>query len=71
MNFKVKVPLNKLNGSAIFNILKLYSKREIRALARRCGIQRSVSGDSSKGTIIMNILRATYRYDLEVNIVPR
>lgn len=71
VNFKVRVPLNKLNGSAVIDILNLFNKKELRILARIGRVKCSDLGNANKITTLLNIARASNRYDLEINITPR
>jgi hypothetical protein len=62
------VLLNKIPHA--YEILALFNKRDLRAMARLARVPRSELGRGDKGQVIMNMLRSN-RFELKIQLSRR
>jgi len=67
--------LHLVHTTRAYDILNMFPKRELRIVARRCGVQRSNNGCGDKHAIITNLLNiGGYGYSpisIEVRLSPK
>jgi len=67
----INKPLNKFHSRPIFGVLELFPKKDLRILARACGIPRSGIGRKDKLGLITNIYEQAYKINLKIELNPR